>query len=73
MAAYCWSIAKACFNAKVPHWHPHQLRHTRATEVRKTYGLEAAQVSLGHAQAKVTEVYAKRDLILASKVAAEIG
>src|SRR5262249_4882711 len=57
----------------VPHWHPHQLRHTHATEVRRRYGLEAAQVALGHAQANITEVYAERDLGLAMKVAGEIG
>ena len=34
----------------VPHWHPHQLRHNRGTEVRRKYGIEAAQVALGHAQ-----------------------
>jgi integrase len=54
-------------------WHPHQLRHTHATEVRRRYGLEAAQVALGHAQANVTEIYAERNLGLAVKVAAEIG
>jgi integrase len=57
----------------VPVWHPHQLRHSHATEVRRRFGLEAAQVSLGHAQANVTEVYAERDLTLAVKVAQQIG
>src|SRR5262249_45037080 len=38
----------ACKAAAIPHWHPHQLRHTHATEVRRRFGLEAAQVSLGH-------------------------
>ena len=70
---YAGAIAVACDKAGVAHWHPHQLRHTRATEVRKAYGLEAAQVALGHSQARVTEVYAERDLTLATKVAAEIG
>jgi hypothetical protein len=37
------------------------------------FGLEAAQVSLGHSQARVTEVYAERDLTLATKVATAIG
>ena len=50
-----------------------RLRHTHATEVRRRFGLEAAQVSLGHAQAQVTEVYAERDLALAAKVARQIG
>lgn len=63
----------ACKAASLPHWHPHQLRHTHATEVRRRFGLEAAQVSLGHSQAQITQVYAERDLALATKVAAEIG
>jgi integrase len=54
-------------------WHPHQLRHAHATEVRRQFGLEAAQVALGHSQAQITEVYAERDLTLATKVAAAIG
>jgi site-specific recombinase XerC len=57
----------------VEHWHPNQLRHTRGTEVRKRYGLEAAQVVLGHSRADVTQVYAARDLALAEKVAREVG
>lgn len=54
-------------------WHPHQLRHTAATEIRRTFGLEAAQVALGHAAADVTQIYAERDLELARKVAAQLG
>jgi integrase len=57
----------------IPVWHPHQLRHAHATEVRRRFGLEAAQVALGHSQARVTEVYAQRDQTLAIRVAAEIG
>jgi integrase len=62
-----------CKAAAIPHWHPHQLRHTHATEVRRMFGLEAAQVALGHSQAAVTEVYAERDLKLAAQVARQIG
>jgi integrase len=58
---------------KAHRWHPHQLRHTHATEVRRRYGLEAAQTVLGHSQANVTEIYAERDLALAVKVAGEMG
>ncbi|QEL19512.1 site-specific integrase [Limnoglobus roseus] len=57
----------------VPAWAPNQLRHLRGTEVRKAFGLEAAQVLLGHARADVTQVYAERDFALAAKVAAETG
>lgn len=54
-------------------WHPHQLRHTAATEVRRQFGLEAAQVVLGHSVADVTQIYAERDLNLARKVAERLG
>ena len=54
-------------------WHPNQLRHTFATEVRKAHGLEAAQVLLGHARADVTQVYSERNLTLAVKVAGVMG
>ena len=62
-----------CQAAALPHWHPHQLRHSHATLVRRQFGLEAAQVALGHSQAQITEVYAERDLALAAKVAQQIG
>ena len=57
----------------VPHWHPHQLRHNRGTEVRKKYGIEAAQVALGHARADMTEVYAEKNLEQARQIAKEMG
>lgn len=54
-------------------WAPNRLRHSAATKVRRRYGLEAVQVVLGHAQARVTEVYAERDATLARRVMAEVG
>ena len=54
-------------------WFPYQLRHSTATQVRKQHGLEAAQVILGHAHAKVSEIYAKKNEALAAKVAGEMG
>ena len=68
-----WSPPTACKASALPHWHPHQLRHTHATEVRRRFGLEAAQVALGHSSADVTQVYAERNLTLAVQVAAQIG
>ena len=41
-------------------WSPNQLRHAAATEIRSKFGLEEAQVILGHSQADVTQVYADR-------------
>ncbi len=57
----------------IPTWHPNQLRHTRATEVRRQFGLEATQVVLGHSKADVTQVYAERDQALAAEVMKKIG
>jgi integrase len=54
-------------------WHPHQLRHSAASEIRKRFGLEGAQVVLGHASANVSEIYAERDGAAASRVALEVG
>jgi integrase len=71
--SYYYAIRRGCGKAGIEVWHPHQLRHSHATEVRRQFGLEAAQVALGHAQANVTEVYAERDLALAVKVATAIG
>lgn len=55
------------------HWAPNQLRHSRATEIRKHHGLEAAQVALGHASADITQIYAERDHELARQVATKSG
>ena len=54
-------------------WHPHQLRHTAATKLRKEFGIEAARNMLGHRSAKVTEIYAERDHGQALKIAGKIG
>jgi integrase len=76
--SYCHAINYGFKAAKkagfvVPHWHPHQLRHNRGTEVRRKYGIEAAQVALGHAKANVTEIYAEKNLEQAQKIAREMG
>ncbi len=57
----------------VPQWFPYQLRHTAATELRKRFGLEAAQVVLGHTRADVTQVYAERDATKAVEAMRAIG
>jgi integrase len=57
----------------VEQWHPHQLRHTAATKLRRQYGLEVARVILGHHSPAVTEIYAEADRKRALQVAAEVG
>jgi integrase len=57
----------------IPSWHPNQLRHSAATAIRRDYGLEAAQVILGHSKADVTQIYAERDSAKAIEVVKQIG
>jgi integrase len=82
--SYRRGIARACQLANrqrqkeerednLANWHPNQLRHSLATSVRRTFGLEAAQVILGHSKADVTQVYAERDWSLAAEVMRKIG
>ncbi len=55
-------------------WHPHQLRHTAATNIRKKFGLEAAQLLLGHSSAHVTDaIYAERDSGKLEAIARQVG
>ena len=49
------------------------VRHSRATELRRKYGLEAIQTVLGHAQADVTQIYAERDFGRAKRIMREFG
>jgi integrase len=71
--SYRRAIARACAVAKVESWAPNRLRHSAATEIRQRFGLEAAQVTLGHSTAIVTQIYAERDSTLAEKVARAVG
>lgn len=71
--SYRRAIHRACDQANVPRWSPHRLRHNAATETRKRFGLEAAQVLLGHSKADVTQIYAERDEELAFRIARERG
>lgn len=49
---------------EIPHWHPHQLRHSVATEIAKTFGLgqQAAQRWLGHADLDTTSIYVEKEV-----------
>ncbi len=71
--AYGRAVRRGCLKAGIPVWSPNRLRHSLATKVRQTYGLEAAQVILGHSKADITQVYAERNRALAAEVMREIG
>lgn len=70
---YGCAVRRAAVRAGCEVWSPNRLRHSFATSVRKKYGLEAAQVLLGHASAEVTQVYAQRDHELAARVIRQVG
>jgi len=72
-AAYCRAITRACDQAKIERWVPHQLRHTAADTVRQSFGLEHCQSILGHSKADMTEHYAKAGQAKAAEVARAIG
>jgi integrase len=57
----------------IPHWHPNQLRHTKATEIRREVGLDSARAVLGHRSPAVTEVYAELDRAKAAEVMERLG
>ena len=52
---------------------PISYAHSAATDIRKRFGLEAAQVVCGHQSADITQIYAERDLELAVRVAMQVG
>jgi integrase len=54
-------------------WHPHQLRHSAATRIRKEHGLEAAQVILGQRTISATQIYAEQDVTLARQIMERVG
>jgi integrase len=56
-----------------PAWHPNQLRHSAATLLRERFGLEAAQLVLGHSDPRITQVYAERNFSAAAKIMGEVG
>lgn len=70
---YLQTIVKACDRAGVTPWCPLQLRHTRATELRKLFGLEGAQAVLGHAKVETTQIYAERSEERAREIARLVG
>lgn len=49
------------------------LTDTAATEIRSKFGLEGAQVALGHSNADVTQIYAERDLAKAAEIMRVVG
>lgn len=70
---YHKAIKTACEKLEIEPWAPNRLRHTAATAIRESAGLEASQAVLGHSRADTTQIYAERDLRLAAKIIREVG
>jgi integrase len=71
--SYRRAIQRACDNVKIPHWHPHRLRHNAATRLRKTFGIEAAKIVLGVRSIIMAELYGERDRKQAMEIVAKMG
>jgi integrase len=54
-------------------FHPNQLRHSAATRLRKTHGLDVIQAVLGHRIIETTQIYAELDAAKAIAAMAEAG
>jgi integrase len=70
---YCRAVHYACKRAGVENWNPNQIRHTRATDIRASDGIEAASVALGHTNIRTTELYAEKNLQAAIEIARKAG
>lgn len=73
-ASYRRAVERGCKSAGVPYWHPHQLRHNAATVIRREYGIEVAQLLLGHAVgSQITELYAEEHVGKLMKILEKVG
>ncbi|QDV27365.1 tyrosine-type recombinase/integrase [Aureliella helgolandensis] len=71
--SYGQAIGYACKKAGIPKWSPNQLRHLAATRLREQYGLDAAQVILGHSEVTVTQIYAEQNRSKGIGIAQQAG
>jgi integrase len=70
---YRQAIERACKRAGIATWSPNQLRHAKATEIRRVAGLDTVAAVLGHRSVKTSEIYALQDLAKAEKIMSAIG
>jgi integrase len=58
---------------EIPSWHPHRLRHSAATRLRKEFDLDTVRVILGHSSLAVAELYAEVDQTKAAAAMERVG
>lgn len=73
VGSYRLAIREACLKAGIPVWHPNQLRHSAATQLRRDFGIETARIILGHSDVSMTATYAEADQALAIEAALKRG
>lgn len=73
VASYRRCIARACDEAGIARWSPNRLRHSRATDLRKQYGIEATSAVCGHSKIDTTLLYAEESFDRARAIMAEVG
>jgi integrase len=66
-------ITAACDKLKINRFSAHWLRHNAASWIREEFGLDVAQVMLGHSSASMTELYAHLSKTKAMDAARKIG
>jgi len=72
--AYAEFVRVACDRAGVPRWHPHQLRHTRATDVAREYESNAAAAAvIGDTPEVAAAVYVDPADLVRRRIAKEMG
>lgn len=70
---YRRAIDRACLQAGIPSWHPHQLRHTAATELAKQFSIDHVRAMLGHSHLDATQLYAQIDEAVVMKMVSAVG
>ena len=70
---YRRAVQRICKEVDVPSWSPGRLRHNAGTEVRQEFGVEAAQLVLGHRKLSTTEIYAEKNREKYQEIIRSIG
>jgi integrase len=70
---YRRAVQRICERVGIPSWSPGRLRHNAGTEVRQAFGVEAAQLVLGHRKLSTTEIYAEKNREKYEAIMREVG
>lgn len=71
--SYHHAVLRGCGHAGVAPWHPHRLRHSAATAIRREFDLATARAVLGHSSLATAAIYAEADLRKAAEAIAKVG